>query len=154
MTIIRGVVLARVLHPIDFGIVGAALMLQKMLHQLGEMGIGYAAVYLQEERDEVLPVALIMKCVFSVVLAGMIFLMAPVWANFFGRAEVASVTRFTVLFVLTGVLTFPAKVQAQMSLRFKEVSIPRVIATGIGCVVAISLVLVGFGYYIKTSVVQ
>jgi O-antigen/teichoic acid export membrane protein len=144
---VRGVVLARVLHPIDFGIVGAALILQKMLQQLGMTGIGNAAVYLQEKGEEVLPVALIMKCFFSLGLVVMIFLMAPLWANFFGRSEVASVTRFTALFVLTGLFSFPAKVKAQMMLRFKELSIPNLGATAIGCVVAIGLVLTGFSYW-------
>jgi O-antigen/teichoic acid export membrane protein len=144
---VRGVVLARILHPLDYGIVGAALMLQQMLQQFGEMGIGSAAVHLQKKAEEILPVALIMRCCFGLLLAGVIFLMAPFWANFFGRAEVASVTRFTALFVLAGVLTFPSSVQAQISLRFKEFSIPTVVATATGCIVAIVLVLTGFGYW-------
>jgi len=129
---VRGIVLARVLLPIEFGIFGAAMIVQQSLQPFGEMGIRGAAVYSQKEPDEVLPVALIMKCCFSVFLAVVIFLMAPLWADFFGRPELTSATRFTALFVVIGTLTFPSIVKAEIGLRFKELSLPNLWATAIG----------------------
>jgi O-antigen/teichoic acid export membrane protein len=147
VTMVRGIILARLLDPVDYGIVGAALILQDMVQVFGNMGIKDAVVYLQKKTDEVLPVATIMTCCFSLLLAVIIYFMAPLWANVFERDEVGSVTRFSALFILTTIFTFPADAQSQVSLRFKELLIPRVLAAAIGAGVAIGMAVSGFSYW-------
>jgi O-antigen/teichoic acid export membrane protein len=147
MILVRGIVLARLLDPVDYGIVGAALILQDMVKVFGNMGIKEAVVYLQKKTDEVLPVAMIMTCCFSLLLAIGIYFMAPLWAHVFERDEVASVTRFSALFILATIFTFPADAQSQVSLRFKELLIPKVLAAATGAVVAIGLAVSGFSYW-------
>jgi O-antigen/teichoic acid export membrane protein len=147
LTMARGIVLARLLNPVDFGIVGVAMMLHAMIKQFSDMGVGSAVVYFQKKSDEILPVAVVMKGMFGLVVAAIIVLLAPLWANFFDHSEVVFVTQFSALFVLTEVLSFPAQVQAQIRLRFKKMAKPAVAGTAIGCIVAIVLAFVGFGYW-------
>jgi O-antigen/teichoic acid export membrane protein len=147
LTMVRGIVLARILDPIDYGIVGAALILHDMLQVFGNMGIKDAVVYLQKKTDEVLPVATVMTCCFSLLLAVAVYFMAPLWASIFERDEVTSVSQFSALFVLATIFAFPADAQAQVGLRFKELLAPKMVAAGIGSGVAISLALSGFSYW-------
>jgi len=147
INMVRGIILARLLHPEDFGIVASALMFENILQNFSSMGIGSAAVYLQEEPSRVLPVALMMKTVFCCILAAIVFFSAPLWGSFFGRSEVASVTRFAATLFLVEILLFPSRLQAQLTLRFKDLSIPRLGAALVGCVTAASLALSGSTYW-------
>src|SRR5688572_18844605 len=147
ITMVRGIILARLLHPEDFGIVATALMFESILQHFSDMGIGSAAVYLQKEPARVLPVALMMKGVFCCIMATLVFLAAPLWASFFGRDEVAAVTRLAAALFLAELLIFPSRLQAQLMLRFKDLSIPRLLAAFAGCTAAASLALTGFRYW-------
>lgn len=147
ITMARGVILARLLHPEDFGIVATALIFESILQHFSDMGIGSAVVYSQKEPARVLPVAFMMNSVFCCILAAVVFFAAPLWASFFERDEVASVTRFAATLFLAEILIFPSRLQAQLMLRFKDLSIPRFGAALAGCVTAASLALSGFSYW-------
>jgi len=147
ITMARGVILARLLQPEDFGIVATALIFESILQHFSDMGIGSAVVYSQKESARVLPLALMMKSAFCCILAALVFFAAPLWGSLFGRDEVASVTRFAATLFLAEILIFPSKLQAQLALRFKDLSIPRVGAALVGCVTAATMALSGFSYW-------
>jgi PST family polysaccharide transporter len=86
------VVLARLLTPHDFGVVGLALVFITFAEYVSDLGVAQALVYFetgQRERDN----ALLLSLLSGLVLAGVALLAAPLIARFFHHPEVAPMVR-------------------------------------------------------------
>jgi PST family polysaccharide transporter len=95
------VVLARLLTPGDFGVVGLALVFIAYAEVVTDLGVAQALIYLPEDResnDAAFAVALL----FSLMLVGTAMLAAPVVAGFFHRPDVTPLFRVMSLSLLVG----------------------------------------------------
>lgn len=141
-------VLARLLTPEDFGIVGAALIVVGLSSLFSQFGVGPALVHQQDLRTEHIRVGFSITLSFSVVAALIVLFAAPAAAAFFRMPELRHVLMaLAVVFVLRGVGVV-AESLLQRELRFQELALVDLssYAVGYGCV-GIALGFLGFGYW-------
>ncbi|NOX63627.1 MAG: oligosaccharide flippase family protein [Chloroflexi bacterium] len=142
-------VLARVLEPADFGLVGVAWLAINALDFLRELGIASALVYRQKDDDGLAAdVAFIALNVSSVFIYLVIFITAPwIEALFQNVAGVAPVLRVLALtMIINGVGQVPYTLLAK-DLQFRNKAIPEIIAGVVNATVASTMALTGFGVW-------
>ena len=107
--VIRGVgvlkmmVLARILSPQDFGVIGAALLAINCLGVFSDVGIGAALIQKKDVDRKDLDTAWTMTIVRGIVLFALLFAAAGILADYFARPDLKAVFRvIAVCFVLEG----------------------------------------------------
>ena len=107
--VIRGVgvlkmmVLARILSPQDFGVIGAALLAINFLGVFSDVGIGAALIQKKDVDRKDLDTAWTMTIVRGIVLFALLFAAAGILADYFARPDLKAVFRvIAVCFVLEG----------------------------------------------------
>ena len=142
-------VLARVLEPSDFGLVGIAWLAINAFDFLREMGISSALIYRQDDDDGVAAdVAFIALIISSIVIYIVIFLISPLIELFFRDAHgLTPVLRVLgLIMIINGISQTPYTLLAK-NLQFRNKAIPEIIAGVTNSVIAIVLALRGFGVW-------
>ena len=142
-------VLARVMSPSDFGLVGLAWLAINAFDFLRELGITSALVYRQEEDDSVsADVAYIALAVASVLIYAIVFVSAPWIERFFTDADgLSAILRVLALTMLINAIGQVPYTLMAKNLDFRNKAIPEIIA-GVGnSIVAITMALNGFGVW-------
>jgi len=120
---IRTVILARLLLPSDFGLVGIAMIATSML--LSFSGTGFAPALIQKKSGtaDYLNTAWCVEAVRGIVLAFILFLLAPLVAIFFNNPEAKLVIQvMAIAIALTG-LTNMGMIYFQKELQFEKLFI-------------------------------
>ncbi len=142
-------VLARVLSPKDFGVVGVAWLAINTLEYFREMGVASALVYWQKDDDGMAAdVAYIAILISSFVTYAIVFLLAPAVAYFFqDTAGIVPVLRVLGLVtIINGVSQVPYTLLAKQ-LDFRNKAIPEIVGGIANAVLAVVLALSGFGVW-------
>ena len=141
------IVAVRILTPSDYGVVAIGTVFSNYLQLLGEAGLGSALVH-QQIRDRAT-----LKAVFSVLLAtgillaGVVFSLAPLVGTAFREPRAVLVMRVVGLaFVLLPFLTLSDST-LRMDLRFKELGIANIVSAVVTAVSVVVLALGGAGPY-------
>ena len=101
LVLVTTVVLARLLAPADFGVIGLALVFIAYAEGVTDLGVAQALIYLPEDR-EATDAAFVVILLFSSVLVGVAMLVAPAVAAFFHRPDVTNLFRVLSLSLLIG----------------------------------------------------
>ncbi|MBD3296782.1 MAG: oligosaccharide flippase family protein [Candidatus Omnitrophica bacterium] len=91
--IVRTVILARLLAPVDFGLMGIAVLAVNMLDTFSRTGFEQALIREKENIRGHLDTAWTMQVLRGTVLFAVLFLAAPLVAGFFKRPEAVDVIR-------------------------------------------------------------
>jgi lipopolysaccharide exporter len=138
------VVLARLLTPGDFGVVGLALVFIAYAEVVTDLGMAQALIYLPEDQ-EANDAAFTVSLVFSVLLVGVAMLAAPAVADFFRRPDLIPLFRVLSLSLLLGGLGQVPDALLRKGLLFRRRLIADLLrASGQG-VVSIALAAAGTG---------
>jgi lipopolysaccharide exporter len=116
----RLVILARLLAPRDFGSIGIALLVMSILEAFTQTGTLHALI---QKKDDIRPyfdAAWTVSVIRGASLGGLIFVIAPVAARFFGAADVAPVIRGYALALFIGGFNNPGIVEFQKNLEFRR----------------------------------
>ncbi|HEY54100.1 MAG TPA: MOP flippase family protein [Caldilineae bacterium] len=142
-------VLARVLEPSDFGLVGIAWLAINALDFLRELGISAALIYRQDDDDGVAAdVAFISLIVAGIVIYGVIFLVSPLIEQFFRDAYgLTPVLRTLGLVMIINSIGQTSYTLLAKDLQFRNKAIPEIIAGLVNSILAIVLALRGFGVW-------
>ena len=134
------VVLARLLPPEEFGLLGIAFLTLAVFESFSEFGINRALIQREEERvDEYLNTAWILQAGRGMLLAGLAFLAAPLAASLFGEPRVTPVIRVIALGKLILGFRNPAIMYFTKNLDFHKRFVQRMSGTVVNFVVAITL---------------
>jgi len=142
-------VLARVLEPSDFGLVGIAWLAINAFDFLRELGISSALIYRQDDDDGIAAdVAFIALIVSSVAIYIVIFLVSPLIEQFFRDAQgLTPILRVLgLIMIINGIAQTPYTLLAK-NLQFRNKAIPEIIAGLTNSTLAIVLALRGFGVW-------
>jgi PST family polysaccharide transporter len=141
-------VLARVLAPADFGIVGAALVVITFANILAQLGVAQALVQLPDLSRDHLIAGFHISVVQGVLAAALVYLGAGYVDAFFhinGLAE--PVASMALLLAITG-LHQVSEARIQRELKFKILAIEQVISYGLGYgAIATILGVMGYGVW-------
>ncbi len=117
--------LARALKPSDFGLFGMALLYQEFLAIMFSMGFGTGLIVKKELSEDDLSTAFWLSCTVRFIIFLVVFITAPLAANFWKEPRVEPVIRvisLTLLFQIIGVI--PGTI-ATKNLQFKKLNIIR-----------------------------
>lgn len=144
---ILGLVLARLLTPYDFGIIGIALIFVSISEDIVDGGFTNALIQKKTPSPVDYSTVFVTNLVFSAVLYAVLFLLAPHIAVFFNNPQLTSVIRVISVILLIDAFMFVAKVRLTKDLDFKRLAKISVSSSVISGVVGIIFALSGFGVW-------
>jgi len=121
LQLVKLIVLARLLAPSDFGLMGIALLSLAALQQFSKLGFNDALIqHRKGDVDRYLNTAWVVKLIRGAVLSGVLFLFAPLLAAFFDMPRATNVIRgLAALPILVG-LRNPGMVYLTKDLQFHK----------------------------------
>ena len=142
------IVLARLLEPREFGLVGAAMVVINLALMFAELGLRPALV----QRAILAPRHLHTAFTTSIILGGffglLLILAAPVIASFFRLEQLQPIIKVIALIFPIYSLTFVAEAMLERELQFRLLAMVNIISYLVGFgMVGISLAFLGFGVW-------
>jgi PST family polysaccharide transporter/lipopolysaccharide exporter len=119
LQILKLVVLARLLSPADFGLLGIAMLTLAVLQRFSELGVDVALIQNKKENiDQYLNTAWTMQIVRGIAIAGVLFVIAPYVARFFNEPRTADIIRVMALLPLIIGFENPGIIYLEKNLEF------------------------------------
>ena len=142
------VILARLLTPVDFGLLAIAWIFIMLGNRFGQAFVGPAVIQRAELTDAHIQVGFTLSVLIGVALAAVIWLLAPLIGDFFRESTATQVLQaLSIIFVVSGIGSVPAHL-LRRDLRFKELMVADVLAYSIGYgLTAIVLAVQGYGVW-------
>lgn len=133
---LSGIVLARLLTPSDFGLLGMVAPAVALVAMVQDLGIGQAVVQRPTVTRAQISALFYVTLAASFVLAGTLALSAPLLADFYGDARIVEITiAFAGLLVLWTLQAQPAAILARR-MQFVTISVIDITAATVGFAVA------------------
>ena len=142
------VILARLLTPVDFGLLAIAWIFIMLGNRFGQAFVGPAVIQRAELTDRHIQVGFTLSALIGIAMAAMIWLLAPFIGDFFRESTATQVLQaLSIIFVISGIGSVPAHL-LRRDLRFKELMVADVLAYSIGYgLTAIVLAVQGYGVW-------
>ncbi|HET7240101.1 MAG TPA: lipopolysaccharide biosynthesis protein [Gemmatimonadales bacterium] len=142
------VVLTRLLTPADFGLVSAALVVIAFSLNFSQLGLGPALIQRPDLQPRHVSSAFYASIALGLLVAAIIWLGAPLIAQFFRMEHLTPVVRgLAFVFPIVGLATVPESL-LQRDLRFRALANRDVVAYGVGYgVIGVGLALLGYGVW-------
>ena len=141
------VLLTRLLSPADFGVVSAALIVIVFALTFSQLGLGPALVQRPELQPAHISTAFVASSVFGLLAGAVVWLAAPLIADFFRMDNLAPVVRvLAVVFPIMG-FSIVAESLLQRDMRFRLLANADVVSYGLGYGLGIVLALLGWGMW-------
>lgn len=147
LTLITTAILAQLLTPHDFGLIGFSLVIMAFIEISRGLGINDALIYTSEEIEETASTVFWLNVVIGFLQTIALFLLAPLTLRFFDDPRLVDVVRlmsFTFIFYGLG-QTHDALLQKD--LEFKRRFVPDLLSNVIKGVVSIILAMMGYGVW-------
>ena len=147
VTFVVSIVLARLLTPDDYGLIGIIAIFTTVCTALINGGFTTALIRKKDATDDDYNTAFIVNLVVSLVLYAIIFLSSPLIADFFGREELLALTRVSSLGIIIGALALVQQTRLTKRIDFKSQTKITLIASVSSGIVGIVLAVLGFGVW-------
>ena len=141
------IVLARLLSPDDYGLIGLTAIFTAICTSLINGGMGTALIRKKDATDDDYNTAFIVNLGMSILLYTVIFLCAPLIAAFFRRAELVALTRVSSLGMIIGALAMVQQTRLTKRIDFKTQAKITFVASVTSGVIGIGMALTGFGVW-------
>jgi O-antigen/teichoic acid export membrane protein len=145
ITLVGVTLLARVLAPHEFGLVGFAMLYLTVIDVIGDFGAGSALVYWPERREEATQVAFLVNVATGLFWLLLTLTIAPWVAAFFHAAHGTAILRVLAVTTFLQSLGNTHDSLVQKDLRFQARAFPDVLRAALKAVVALVLAWQGFG---------
>ena len=147
MQFVIGIVLARLLSPADYGLLGLTGIFTVVCTALVNGGFTTALIRKKDATDDDFNTAFICNLGMSLLLYAVVFVCAPLIADFFGREELIPLVRISSLGLIIGALGMVQQTRLTKLIDFKTQTKITLVSTGISGVTGIILALIGFGVW-------
>jgi O-antigen/teichoic acid export membrane protein len=138
----RAILLARILSPVDFGLMGMAFVAIRAGEAFTQTGFSRALVQKRGNAMAYLDTVWVVSVLRGLTLFGIVWLVSPLAAEFFATPELTAILRTIGLtFVIQGLIN-PAVYMLERELAFGRQALPTVIHHVADLVVSVSLALV------------
>ena len=140
-------ILARLLTPSDYGIIGIATLVIGLARMVESMGLSQALIQTDEDVEEAANVVFWSNLGLSGLLYLVVFLTAPFAADFFAEPRVILVLRVMGLQLVLSAFDDVQEALLQRNFQFQQLVGRRLIPALTPAVVSIPLAVAGFGYW-------
>ena len=141
------IILARLLTPSDYGIIGLITVFISISLVFAQSGLGQALVQRKQIDNEEFSTVFYFSMIFSVILYGILFLCAPVIANFYNEPVLTSVVRVLGVTVIIGAVNSVQQAYVQKTMQFKRFFWSTLGGTLVSAVVGIYMAYRGYGVW-------
>ncbi len=147
VSFIVSIVLARLLSPDDYGLIGIVAIFTSICGNLINGGFSDALVRKKEATDDDYNTVFIVNLGMSLLLYSVIFICAPYIAAFFNREELIALTRVSSVSMIVGALALVQRVRLTKRIDFKTQTKITIISYVISGVVGVTMALLGYGVW-------
>lgn len=147
VTFLVGIVLARMLSPDEYGLIGICLIFVNVLNGMVDSGFSNALIRKKEIEDVDYNTMFITNMAISTLLYALLFICAPIISDFFSRTELTELIRVVGLLMFANALSITQVTILTKRIDFKtktKASLVSAIASGI---IGIAMAFVGFGVW-------
>ncbi len=147
VTMVSTAILARLLVPEDFGLIGYALILLSFVEATQDMGIKDALIYSSDRVEDTADTAFIINAVLGFVQYAIAFLVAPLALHIFDDPRIVPMVRVMALAFVFNALANTHDGLLQKELEFRKRYTPDVYSAVIKGAASIALALFGYGVW-------
>ena len=147
VSFIVSIVLARLLTPDDYGLLGIVAIFTSICTALINGGFANALIRKKEVTDDDYNTAFIVNLTLSVLFYAIIYMCAPLIADFFHREELVLLTRISSLGLIIGALAIVQQTRITKRIDFKTQTKITIIASITSGVIGIIMALIGCGVW-------
>lgn len=147
VTLVVGIILARLLSPEDFGLVAMLIVFFAVSQSLVDSGFSQALIREDELTEKDKSTAFSLNIIIAVVCYAILWWAAPAIADFYNNQLLIDLTRLMGLSVIFQSFTLVQRAQLTHALMFKKLMIVSVIASVLTGILAIILALQGYGIW-------
>ena len=147
VTFLVSIVLARLLSPDDYGLLGIIAIFTAVCNSIINCGFSSALIRKKDVSEDDYSTAFIVNLCLSLFLYIVIFLGAPFISSFFGRNELTPLTRVTSLSMVIGALSLVQQTRLTKRIDFKTQTKITLIASVVSGVAGIVMALCGCGVW-------
>ncbi len=144
---IVSIVLARILSPDDYGLIGIVAIFSSICTAIVNGGFSSALIRKKDATEDDFNTAFIVNLGLSFVLYLFIYILAPYISAFFGREELSSLTRISSIGIIIGALAIVQQTKLTKRIDFKSQTVITVIASILSGIIGIVMALTGFGVW-------
>ena len=141
------VVLARLLSPDDYGLLGIVAIFTAVCNAIVNGGFVDALIRKKDATEEDYNTVFIVNLLVSVFLYFVIYACSPIIADFFGRSELIPITRIASLSMVIGALAIVQQTRLKKILDFKTQTKITFIASIVSGIIGITMALLDFGVW-------
>lgn len=147
ITFFIGIILARLLSPSDFGLIGMLTVFLLVINAFVDSGLNSALVQKHECTALDYSTVFFVNLVIAIVGAIILFLAAPFIAAFYHEPILTPITRVIGINVVLGALNIVHRSQLTIKVDFKSLAQINVMTTIVGGIVGIVMAYTGFGVW-------
>lgn len=147
VTFIVGIVLARMLSPAEYGMIGIVLIFTTVLSGIVDSGFSNALIRQKETTDDDYNTMFITNMVISVLMYVLLYTCAPLISDFFKHPELTAVTRITGLILILQALSIIQVTILTKRIDFKTKTKASLISAIISGVIGIVMAFSGYGVW-------
>ena len=141
------IVLARLLTPSDYGIIGLITVFIAIAQVFAQSGLGEALVQRKNADDKDFSTVFYFSIIFSIVLYGVLFLCAPIIASFYNMPQLTAVVRVLGISVIIASVNSVQQAYVQKTMQFKRFFWATLGGTIISAFVGIFMAYKGMGVW-------
>jgi PST family polysaccharide transporter len=141
------VVLARLLTPVDFGVVAISAVFIGVITLFQDVGMGAALIQRKEIDDDYLSTSFSVSLLAGAVLAGLIAAISPLVASFYGQAVLRDILLVSSIGFLLSPFTSIHTSILSKSLEFKKVALIQLGTQAVSGSISVGLALSGYGLW-------
>ncbi|MBT2571271.1 lipopolysaccharide biosynthesis protein [Planococcus sp. ISL-110] len=141
------IILARLLTPADFGLIGMILVFVALSNSLVDSGFTQALIRDQKANQTDYSTVFYFNLAVSIFIYGVLFLSAPLISNFFEQDQLTALVRVLALGVIINAFSIIPRAMFTKEVDFKVQAKVNMAASVVSGIVAVAMALLGFGVW-------
>jgi O-antigen/teichoic acid export membrane protein len=147
ITFIVGLILARLLSPSEYGLIGLVTIFITVFNAIIDSGFSQAIIRKKEASNDDYNTMFITNMVLSILMFALLYIGAPAIANFFDRPELVALSRVMGIVLIINALSITQNTVLTKKLDFKTRTKASFISAVMSGIIGVLMAFTGFGVW-------
>ena len=147
VTFIVSIVLARLLSPDDYGLIGIITIFTTVCSAIINGGFSTGLIRKKKPTDEDYNTAFVVNMSMSILLYAIVYVCSPYIADFFEREELRALTRVSSLMIIAGAWSIVQQARLTKRIDFKTQTKVTIIASSTSGIIGLCMAIMGLGVW-------